>query len=128
MENEKVIALFGQAEKGLYYTPILCRTLPQLVGSVGQPPAGSSGIFYAVQSLLRHYSLLYFRVEEEGYSQQDYLVGLQVLSSQKIIPVSALFMPGVSSKEIIETGIETCRLHHSLLIMSEYDLYDYLTA
>ncbi len=128
MENERTVALFGQAEKGLYYTPILCHTLPQLVNNMGQAPSGSLGIFYAVQSLLRHYSLLYFRVEEEGYSRQDYLVGLKILSSQKVVPISALFMPGVSSKEVIETGIETCRLHHSLLIMSEYDLYDYLTA
>jgi len=40
------IALFGEAEKGEFRTPYVCRSLPELAECFGQPPAHSQGLFF----------------------------------------------------------------------------------
>lgn len=123
------IALFGEAEKGDFQTAYFCDTLPQLVDYLGNPPAQSRGLFYAVQALLYHRHLIFFRVKEEGFSQQDYILGLRFLEKTEhlIDQISALCLPGVGNTEIMEMMIPFCRNHHSFLITNEADLYDYLT-
>ncbi len=124
-----VIALFGEAEKGNFYTPHLCRTLPQLAEVLGEPPAESEGLFLAVQALLYERSVLYFRVEEEGLSVSDYLRGLSyLLDREKIQELQALCLPGVGNSAILEATQPVCALHRSVVLMSQRDLYDYLTA
>jgi hypothetical protein len=123
------IFLFGEAEKGDYCTPHLCRSLPQLAETFGQPPEDTMGLFYAIQSLLYNKDIVYFRVKEEGFSLQDYKKGLRLLKVKESIPIlSAIFIPGIGDHEIIEEVSDVCQVHKSLLVISQKDLYDYLTS
>jgi hypothetical protein len=128
MENY-TIALFGEAERGKYKTAYFCQTLAQLDEYFGNPPPDSRGLYYAVQALLFQRNLIFFRVVEEGYSTDDYLLGLKLLEQQQLIPhISAICIPGVGNQTIIEAILPICTLYHSILITSESDFYDYLTA
>lgn len=122
------IALFGEAEKGDYSTAYYCQTLPQMLDSLGNPPPESLGLYFAIQSILLDYSVLFFRVREEGFSQQDYFSGLTFLKQQKLFSsIIGIGAPGVGNKEIIDEIIPICHNYKSILITSEADLYDYLT-
>lgn len=124
------IALFGEAQKGDFRKAYYCETLIQLSEHFGEPPSSDSkGLHCAVQALLYDYSVIYFRVHEEGFSINDYLRGLQFLGNAKRIPdLAAICMPGVGNDEILEASSPICAVHNSFLIMSEKDLYDYLTC
>jgi len=122
------IFLFGEAEKGEFCTPLLCKSLPHLADLLGNPPEDSQGILYAVQALLFERELIYFRVKEEGFSVQDYKRGIKILCNRELIPsVSAVCMPGVGDNEIIDAASPACQMHKSALIITEKDLYDFLT-
>ncbi|MGE5196063.1 MAG: hypothetical protein ACM3JI_01885 [Anaerolineae bacterium] len=122
------IFLFGEAEKGAFCTPFLCKSLPQLADTFGNPPEESEGIIYGVQTLLYERELIYFRVKEEGFSIQDYMRGLKLLEQKQItIEISAICMPGVGDSEIIDAGSTICSLYNSFLVITQKDLYDYLT-
>lgn len=123
------IALFGEAEKGDFNTIYLCRDLHQLLQHFGNPPPDSKGLYFAVQALMHNYDLLFFRVQEEGYSYSDYLYGLKLLREQEVISkMAAIFLPGVGDRELIHYVTDLCDQYHSVMITSEPDLYDYLTA
>ena len=123
-----VIALFGEAEKGDFRSAYFCNNLEQLVDYFGNAPLNSNGLFFAVQALLYHRQLIFFRVQEEGYSLQDYNFGMNLLFSQDQIPkISAICMPGVGNNEIIQPTMALCAIYHSIFITTEADLYDYLT-
>ena len=125
---QKTIALFGEAEMGEYRTAYFFQTLPQLLENLGNPPLESQGLHYAIQTLLFNYNLIYFRVEEEGFSIQDYLLGVQFLEQTQLVnEISAVCLPGVGDGEIIGRVEPVCSLYDSILITSEKDLYDYLT-
>jgi hypothetical protein len=84
-------------------------------------------MFYAVQALLYHRDLIFFRVREEGFSPLDYLTGLHLLEKEQVpARISAICLPGVGNMEIIEAVVPVCTTHHSLLITNEADFYDYL--
>lgn len=129
MEKISTVALFGEAEKGEYRTAYFCQGLPQLVEYLGNPPPHTRGLFYAVQVLLYHYNLLFFRVQEEGFSYYDYMKGVELLETQKIISdVTALYLPGVGDAQIIHAVVPYCLVHHTIMITNEADFYDYLTS
>lgn len=119
------VALFGEAERGKYHIPYICRSLGELVENLGSPPQDSEGLYYAVQVLLYEWDLVFFRVREEGFSQQDYLKGIKKLEKEPY--VSAIYMPGVGDQAIIDATTPICEKHKISLIMNEKDLYDYLT-
>ncbi len=126
--EKNTIFLFGEAERGEYCKPIYCSSLPQLFDYCGQRPDGSEGLDYAVQTLMHKQPLIFFRVEQEGYSTADYLQGLKLLYKQELeFSLCALCMPGVGDNMIIDATIPVCHLHHLFLIITEKDLYDYLT-
>lgn len=126
--NQLTVALFGESEKGEFQTAYYCTNLPQLVEHLGNPPPQTNGLFFAVQALMFKRDILFFRVREEGFSHQDYFNGLKLLGTQKIIPqIDAIGMPGVGDIEIIQATTPLCLLYHSVLIMTESDLYDYMT-
>jgi len=128
MENYPV-ALFGEAEKGDFGTAYFFQSLPQVVDSLGNPPAESKGLIYAVQTLLYKRELLYFRVKEEGFSYQDYFYGLRLLEKQEgSLNLSAICLPGVGDREIIKVVTQICDLYKIVMITTEPDLYDFLTA
>lgn len=123
------IFLFGEAERGEFCTPMICKTLPQLAQVYGNPPQESQGLFYAIQSLMYERELIYFRISEEGFSYQEYMRGIKFLkdSQLKIPSLSAICMPGVGDQEILEATLPVCEHYRSLLIIGEKDLYDFLT-
>jgi hypothetical protein len=124
----RTIFLFGEAEKGEFCTPLLCKSLPQLAETFGNPPEESLGILYAVQALMYERELIFFRVKEEGFSVPDYMRGIHLLKNKEVFrDVAAICMPGVGDAEIIDATNPICSLYRSFLITTEKDLYDYLT-
>lgn len=122
-----LLAFFGEAEHGMYGKPHFCDDLAQLADSLGEPPPESRGLFFAVQALLYQHALIYFRVEDEGYSIKDYWQGAQMLYSSDWIPsVKAICAPGVAEPELLET-IAPIR-HHPLILSNQKDIWDYLTS
>jgi hypothetical protein len=122
------VALFGEAEKGDFQRGYYCKSLLQLEEHLGNPPPESRGLDFAVQALLYQHHIIFFRVKEEGFSQQDYFSGLKLLERQTSIPnVAAIGIPGVGDEEIIQALTPLCLLYHSILLTTEADLFDYLT-
>lgn len=124
---EHPIVIFGEAEKGQFLTFYECRSLEELSYHLGDLPEDTKGLSLAIQTLLYNYSVLYFRVEEEGFSQKDYLYGLNYLQENKI-PIEGLAIPGISDQMILKHASCICSLHQSVLISNEKDLYDCLTT
>ena len=123
------VFLFGEAEKGDFCKPYLCRSLPQLAETFGHPPMDTLGLFFAIQTLLFQKEIIFFRVKEEGFSYEEYRKGLRLLQVKEAIPsLSAIYVPGIGEKEIIGEISDICHLHKSLLVITEKDLYDYLTT
>ncbi len=128
MDKVYTIALFGEAEKGNFKTAYFCQDLAQLDEYLGNPPQGSQGLFYGVQALLFKRNLIFFRVGEEGFSQQDYLYGLNLLIHQQLIrQIHAICIPGVGNQEILAAITPVCEQYRSILITNEADFYDFLT-
>ncbi|MGB7977891.1 MAG: hypothetical protein WCF19_01880 [Chlamydiales bacterium] len=126
---KQIIALFGEAEKGAFKVPHLLGKLPQLVDLLGNPPAESQGLYFAVQAILYNREILFFRVAEEGFSQIDYFQGLKFLENrEKVKSVHAICLPGVGDPEILALTEGVCHIHKSLLITNQKDLYDFLTS
>lgn len=122
------IALFGEAERGEFSAAYFCQDLWQLATYLGEPPhSGSQGLEFAIQALLFERGIIYFRVREEGFSFEDYLKGLNFLAhKEKFPPLSAICLPGVGNKEIIEATTPLCQTYQSFLILTDKDLYDFL--
>lgn len=126
--NKNTIFLFGEAEKGEYCKPTYCKSLPQLLDVCGNPPEDSEGIGYAIQALLNEHPLIFYRVEQEGFSTANYLEGIKFLHKKQLdVPLCALCMPGVGDSMVIDAASAVCNLHKLILILTEKDLYDYLT-
>ena len=124
-----VIALFGESEKGKFQTPYHLKALPQLMDFLGNPPPETEGLFFAIQALLYDREIIFFRVENEGFSKHDYLHGFQYLGNKdKVQSVHAICLPGVGDTEIIQATSPLCDVHKSHLITTQKDLYDYLTS
>lgn len=124
-----LIALFGESQKGDFKKAHFCETLAQLSSQIGEPSsAESKGVYFAIQALLYSYEVLFFRVHEEGFSINDYIRGLSILSQNEINSLAAIGLPGVGSHEILDATTPICQTHKSFLIVTEKDLYDYLTA
>lgn len=122
------VFVFGEAEKGRFCTPHLISHLPQLLETLGHPPQDSLGIHYAIQTLLFQRELL-FRINEEGFSIPDYRVGVDLLSREgKSLSPMAICLPGLGDKELLDSLQPIAKKLRSLLVVSEADLFDYLTS
>ena len=121
------IALFGEAEKGALCSLLTFSHLPILAESLGHPPDGTYGIHMAVQTLMFEKDLIYIRVQEEGFSIQDYKKGLHLLQ-QASPKLSAICMPGMGNSDILNQAIEVCHAQGAILITTEKDFYDYMTC
>ena len=104
------IALFGAAEKGDLSTLYFCRNVEELFWLLGQPPQDSEGLHHAVQILSNGYTLIYHRVQEEGVSRDDYLLGFKLLQAlpPDIPKLGALFLPRVGFCDVIDEGVQIC--------------------
>jgi hypothetical protein len=122
------VFLFGEAEKGDFCKPHLCKSLPQLADTFGHPPMDTMGLTFAIQTLLFRKEIIFFRVKEEGFSLNEYRKGLRLLQVKEAIPsLSAIYVPGIGDHEMIAEVSEVCHIHKSLLVITEKDLYDFLT-
>ncbi|MBM3199211.1 MAG: hypothetical protein FJZ58_08200 [Chlamydiae bacterium] len=124
---KSTVFLFGEAEKGEFGIPFACRSLFHLLDALGQPREESLGVYYAIQALLYDRDLIFCRVKEEGFSSIDYFKGLKLLQTKYYNHLHAILIPGVGDQEIIEAALQVCSLNKSLLIITEKDLFDYLT-
>jgi len=123
------MAVFGEAERGQFKKPYFLYDLAQLIDIFGNPPGESQGLFYAVQALLYQRELIFFRVEEEGFSTTDYLYGLKFLEDpEKVARVNALCLPGIGDPKIMKAIQNVYKIHKSFLITNQKDLFDYLTS
>ncbi|MBS0621865.1 MAG: hypothetical protein JSR80_02770 [Verrucomicrobia bacterium] len=126
--STRLVALFGEAEKGAFHEAYHIRTLEELEQLLGHPPDNSFGLHFAIQAILFQHDLLFFRVEEEGFSIPHYMRGLELLKSQdKAERLAAIGLPGVGDEVIIQASLSLCDRYRSLLLLKEADLYDYLT-
>lgn len=120
------IVLFGEAEKGSFAKGFVCDKITELQDFFGNAPQGSCGLHLAIQALFYQYQLIFFRVREEGFSKNDYLDGIKVLSNSPLLyNVDAICAPGVGDRSIIEALLPIYAVHHPILIMSEIDFQDY---
>ena len=127
--GETVIALFGEAERGEVGKPLRAKSVVHLNEQLGHPPGESCGIFFAIQFLLYGQEVIFIRVEEEGFSRRDYLQGTShLIHRQSVGKLSAICLPGVGDKSIIDATHPLIDLHEALMIITERDLYDYFTA
>ncbi|MBS0628779.1 MAG: hypothetical protein JSS30_00975 [Verrucomicrobia bacterium] len=122
------IFLFGEAERGQLCTPICLNSLPAVMEHLGHPPTDSTGIDYAIQTVLYKRELIFFRVREEGYSANDYFEGVKLLyTTGERMNLAAICLPGVGDHTIIDAITPICNRTKSILVLNERDLYDYLT-
>ncbi len=122
------VALFGEAQRGEYQAAYYCKTLADLSEHLGEPPSQDArGLQFAIQAILYQRGVLFFRVHEEGFSMQDYVRGLSLLEKQQVPNLTAICLPGVGNQEIIDATAPVVEAHKSFLIISEKDLYDFLT-
>ena len=127
--HNNTIALFGQSEKGVFHKPYLCKSLEQLVDIYGNPPTDSQGLLFAIQAILYNRDVLFCRVGEEGFSLEDYIPGMNYLKEiENIKHLCAICLPGVGDPQIIDATKPICKIYKSILIITEKDLYDYLSA
>ena len=124
-----MLFVFGQAERGLLCHPVLCREILDLLYQFGHPPAMTSGLFFAIQSITLQTPCVFFRVEEEGFSHADYLRGLNILKNHwKDVPIQAIGLPGVGDVNLIEKAECIFTKKRTLLLLNEKDLFDFLTS
>lgn len=125
------VALFGEAERGVFHLPILIKSVQELSEKLGNPPEESQGISLGIQALLYERLVIYFRVENEGFSKDDYVKGLRVLHEdlpQNWGHLSAVCLPGVGDVDILDATDTVTHRHKSLILTTEKDFYDYLTS
>lgn len=127
--NNYRIFLFGESEKGDYCTPLRFNTLLDLSSRLGEPPENSTGLDYAIQMLMHQQELIFFRVKEEGFCRDHYMRGIKLLYNHgNKMRLTAICLPGVGDREIIESVAEISLKLRTPIILSEKDLYDYLTG
>ena len=123
------IVLFGESQKGSYKRPYFLYNLPELTDKLGHLTEETSGLKLAVQMLMNNKNIIYFRVEEEGFSSVDYQMGYKELAKkEKIGNLEAICLPGVGKAEILDGAQVLCYLYKCIIISTEKDFYDYLTT
>jgi len=123
-----MLFVFGQAQKGVFCRPTLCKNAHDLFINFGHPPSDTHGIFFALSAVLQQQMCIFFRVKEEGFSTPDYLLGLHILKSQwDHLRLHAIGLPGVGDNRLIEQTELFCHKKKTLLVMNEQDLFDFLS-
>jgi len=121
------IALFGESEKGRFHYPYFCYSVEQLADTFGNPPPESQGLELAIQSIMYERDIIFFRVAEEGYSVDDYINSIEILKdTNQVKNLDAICIPKVSDHKILDSFDPICKLHKSLIITTQKDLFDYL--
>jgi hypothetical protein len=124
-----LIALFAESEKGRFHYPYFCDNLIQLAEIFGNPPEESLGLHFAIQAIMYERQIIFFRVQEEGFSIKDYMKGIEILKDKnKIKHLNAICLPKVGNHIIIDSLDPVIKLHRSIIITTEKDLFDYLLS
>lgn len=128
MTTKKTIVIFGESKEGEFQKLIFLNTLPDLANKIGEPTETGTGVHMAIQAMLFNHDILFYKVTEEGFSTNDYLAGLKLLEKDTLSSsLAAIALPGVGTSEILNAASSLCALHKSLLIITEKDLYDFMT-
>ena len=114
-----MIAIFGESKSGEFNKLFSIKTLPDLATQLGEPTETGSGIHMAIQALLCKQHLFFYKVLEEGSNPEQYRSGFKMLKTA----VSAIALPGVSNPSLLESAKRVA----PLLILTEQDLYDFMT-
>lgn len=122
------IAFFGETQKGRFCYPYECKSLYQLADTFGNPPDDALALTFAIQALMYDKDIIFFRVQEEGFSIEDYMKGFSILKDINKIKISAICLPKVGSHLIIDSVEPLCKLHKSIIITTQKDLFDYLLS
>ena len=123
------IALFGESEKGRFHFPYFCDNLLKLANTLGNPPKESLGLLLAIQAIMYERQIIFFRVQEEGFSSDDYMKGFEILKDKnKIKNLSAVCLPKVGDHIIINSLDPICKLHDSIMITTQKYFFDYLLS
>jgi len=121
------IAFFGESEKGRFNYPYFCYSLYQLADTFGNPIEESLGLELAIQAIMHEREIIFFRVQEEGFSINDYLKSFEILKDKnKIKKLCAICLPKVGDHLILDSLDPICKIHKSLIITTQKDLFDYL--
>jgi len=121
------VALFGMSEKGRFNYPYTCQTLAELADTFGNPPEDSLGLIFAIQAIMYEREVIFFRVQEEGFLEEDYIKGFEYLKD-KVKSLDAICIPKVGNPIIIDKLDPICKKFNSIIITTEKDLFDYLIA
>ena len=123
------IAIFGESQKGRFHYPYFCNSLYQLADTFGEPPNDSLGLNLAIQAIMYERDIVFFRVSEEGFSIHDYMKGFEILKNKnKIKELCAICLPKVGNHLILDRVDPICKIHNSLIITTQTDLFDYLLS
>lgn len=122
------IALFAQAQKGVFSRLITLHSLEKLHEVFGMPPENSKGMWYSIQFLMQNEMIYFYRVAEEGFSYNQYCQGLELLKHYHVqYPLKAICMPGVGSRELIDKATQFCKDRSIIFLCTAEDFYDYAT-
>ncbi len=122
-----VFCLFGESRRGIFGEPMLFSELEELSLVLGEPLEGRAGGHDAIQILLYQYKLLFFRVQQEGVSLEDYYKGFTWLQKSSS-PVTAMKLPGVGNRAVLGAAHAICQEKGSILVIDETDFYDFATG
>ncbi len=126
--TNRTILIFGESQKGELQKFLFLKTLPDLAEALGEPTETGLGIHMAIQAMLFNQSVLFYKVKEEGFNIDHYLMGFKLLEKEfTSILLTAIALPGASSPPILEIADSLCKLHKSLILFNEKDLYDFMT-
>ena len=114
-----MIAIFGESKAGEFNKLFSIKTLPDLATHLGEPTETGVAIHMAIQALLCKQQLLFYKVREEGGHSDQYLPGFKLIKTA----ITAIALPGVSSPTLLESAKRLA----PLLILTEQDLYDFMT-
>lgn len=106
---------------------MLFSDLEELSLVLGEPIEGRSGVKDGIQALLYQYQLMFFRVQQEGLSVEDYYQGFAWIQKSRM-PITAMKLPGVGSRGLLASANTICLQKGSILVIDEIDFYDFATG
>ena len=126
--TKRTILIFGESKEGEFHKFLFLKTLPDLAEALGEPTETGLGVHIAIQSILSNRDVLFYKVKEEGFHADHYLLGFKQLENEfHSTPLAAIALPGVSSANILELASSLCNQHRSIILFNEKDLYDLMT-
>jgi hypothetical protein len=127
--TKRTILIFGESTNGELYKLLYLSSLQDISRALGEPSATGLGVPIAIQAMLSNHLVLFYTLKEEGVNFDHYQLGFKKLEKDlPLLPIEAIAIPGVSSRDILELATPFCNKHKSIILFSEKDLYDLKTG